>query len=69
MNGAERAYVDRLITTGGKTKTEALRLLRRRLSDVVFRTLLTDHDTGAVGSTAGGPLSPRLRKQLSGLDP
>jgi len=29
----------------GKTRTEALRLLRRRLSDVVFRTLLAD-ETG-----------------------
>lgn len=48
MDCAGRAYVDRLVTTGGKTKTEALRLLRRRLSDVVFRTLLTDHDAGTI---------------------
>jgi transposase len=36
-----RAYLDRRIT-GGNTKTEALRALKRRLSDVVYRSLLTD---------------------------
>jgi transposase len=36
-----RAYIDRRIAEGD-TRTEALRLLRRRLSDVVFRTLLAD---------------------------
>jgi transposase len=39
--GPGKTYVDKLIA-GGKTRTEAMRLLRRRLSDVVFRTLLTD---------------------------
>jgi transposase len=35
----------RLITkhmTAGKTKTEALRILKRRLSDVVYRTMIQD---------------------------
>lgn len=36
--GPGKAYVERLHERG-KTPTEALRLLRRRLSDVVFRTL------------------------------
>lgn len=36
-----RAYLDRRIQLGN-TKTEALRLLRRRLSDIVYRTLLAD---------------------------
>jgi transposase len=36
-----REYLDRRIQQGN-TKTEALRLLRRRLSDVVYRTLLID---------------------------
>lgn len=36
-----RAYIERRIAAGD-TRTEALRLLRRRLSDVVFRTLLAD---------------------------
>jgi len=37
--GGGDAYVERLLGAG-KTRTEALRLLRRRLSDVVFRALL-----------------------------
>lgn len=36
-----RAYLDRRLTNGN-TKTEALRALKRRLSDVVYRTLLAD---------------------------
>jgi transposase len=36
-----RDYLDRRIQAGA-TKTEALRLLRRRLSDVVYRTLKTE---------------------------
>ena len=36
-----RAYLDRRITNGN-TKTEALRALKRRLSDVVYRSLLAD---------------------------
>jgi transposase len=39
--GPGQAYVQQRIATG-KTKTEALRLLRRRLSDEVFRRLLDD---------------------------
>jgi transposase len=42
--GPGKAYVDKLIA-GGKTRTEAMRLLRRRLSDVAFRALLTDERT------------------------
>ena len=39
--GPGKTYVGKLIT-GGKTRTEAMRLLHRRLSDVAFRALLTD---------------------------
>jgi transposase len=39
--GPGQAYVDKLVVSG-KTRTEALRLLRRRLSDRVFSALLTD---------------------------
>jgi transposase len=39
-----RTYIDRRIATGD-TRREALRLLRRKLSDVVFRTLLADEAT------------------------
>jgi transposase len=37
-----RTYLNRRITQDHKTKTEALRALKRRLSDVVHRALLTD---------------------------
>ena len=36
-----RAYLDRRLANGN-TKTEALRALKRRLSDVVYRQLLAD---------------------------
>jgi transposase len=36
--GPGKDYIDKLLSCG-KTRTEALRLLRRRLSDVVYRTL------------------------------
>jgi transposase len=36
-----RALMERRMT-GGKTKTEALRVLKRRLSDVVYRALQAD---------------------------
>ena len=44
--GPGRAYLDKLLTSG-KTRTEALRLLRRQLSDVAYRALLTDERAGA----------------------
>jgi transposase len=37
-----RAYLERRMTQDHKTKTEALRALKRRLSDVVYRALLAD---------------------------
>jgi transposase len=40
--GPGRDYLERRITAGA-TKTEALRSLRRRLSDTVYRRLLQDH--------------------------
>jgi len=39
-----RDYITKRINQGN-TKTEALRLLRRRLSDVVYRSLLHDEHT------------------------
>lgn len=42
--GPGRAYLDKL-TAAGKTRTEALRLLRRRLSDAVFTALRADEHT------------------------
>jgi transposase len=52
--GPGQAYVDKLMGRG-KTRTEAVRLLRRRLSDVVFRALRTDeqiHSTSTQTSHA-----------------
>ena len=46
--GPGQAYAERLMARG-KTRTEAVRLLRRRLSDVVFSALRTDEQ---VRSTA-----------------
>ena len=37
--GAGRAYVDELWIASGNNKTAAIRLLRRRLSDEVFRRI------------------------------
>ena len=39
--GPGRAYIDRRVSTGD-TKTEAIRLLRRRISDAVFRAMRAD---------------------------
>jgi transposase len=44
--GPGKAYVAKL-EAAGKTKTEAIRLLRRRLSDVVFTALRADQPTRA----------------------
>jgi transposase len=44
-----KAYLERRVRLGN-TKTEALRALKRKLSDVVFRALLADADT--IGSAA-----------------
>ncbi|MCR6688845.1 transposase [Cellulomonas sp.] len=41
LGGQGAAYYAKLITTG-KTRTEALRLLRRRISDRVFAAMSTD---------------------------
>jgi transposase len=49
--GPGRAYVQHRLAAGS-TKTEALRLLRRRLSDEVFRRLLADETLTANSSAA-----------------
>lgn len=41
--GPGRAYLDK-VQAGGKTRTEALRLLRRRISDAAFSALRTDQN-------------------------
>ena len=50
-DGDGHSYVARRIASGS-TKTEALRLLRRRLSDEVLRRLLADESSVAMNGTA-----------------
>jgi hypothetical protein len=45
-----RAYYDRKVAAG-KTPNEAMRVLKRRLSDIVYKTMLDD----LVASRAAGP--------------
>lgn len=45
IHDAAKAFLERRIAMGN-TKTEALRSLKRRLSDVVYRTLLADVEAG-----------------------
>jgi transposase len=47
--GPGQAYVDKLMGRG-KTRTEAVRLLRRRLSDVVFSALRADEQARSTGA-------------------
>lgn len=54
--GPGREYVERRMT-GGTTKREAVRLLRRRLSDEVFKRLLIDAATTSDGLSDGLPLA------------
>jgi hypothetical protein len=50
--GPGQAYVDKLMGRG-KTHTEAVRLLRRRLSDVVFRALQADEQARSTSTQTG----------------
>lgn len=47
-----RAYYDRK-KAAGKTWMEAMRCLKRRLSDVVYRTMLGDYTAGKVAGPGG----------------
>lgn len=51
-----RAYYDRRKNIDGKTSMEAMRALKRRLSDVVYRTMLRDAltTTDTQGTGPGG---------------
>lgn len=54
LGGEGAAYYDKL-TTGGKTRTEALRLLRRRISDRAFAALRADEQRADHPATSVGP--------------
>jgi transposase len=55
--GPGRDYLDKL-TARGKTRTEALRLLRRQLSDTVFSALRTDERARATPATTADAALP-----------
>jgi transposase len=62
-----RAYYDRKIAAG-KSSNEAMRCLKRRLSDVVYRTMLND----LVANKATGPAGHRgasLQSSAAGSHP
>ena len=50
--GPGQAYVERLMGRG-KTRTEAVRLLRRRLSDVVFSAFRADEQARSTSTQTG----------------
>jgi transposase len=62
-----RAYYDRKVAAG-KTPNEAMRCLKRRLSDVVYRTMLGDIVTGA-GTGPGGHRGASLTSSAAGSQP
>lgn len=51
---AGRAYYDRKVAAG-KTPNEAMRCLKRRLSDIVYRTMLDDLVAAGASPSATGP--------------
>ena len=62
-----RSYYDRK-RADGKTAMEALRCLKRRLSDVVYRTMLTDYTKGA-GAGPGGHQGASTGSSAAGSQP
>jgi len=55
--GSEGAVYYDKVTTAGKTRTEALRLLRRRISDRVFAALRADEQRADHAATTADPLA------------
>ena len=62
---ARRLFVRKV--SEGKTKREALRVVKRRVSDAVFRQLVLDAQTIEVGP--GGQAGATLQSSASGLSP
>lgn len=52
-NPTEGAYSDHRKKASGKTSMEAMRCLKPRLSDIVYRTMLTDSTTWPCRRRAG----------------
>jgi transposase len=53
--GPGAAYLDKL-TAGGKTRTEAIRLLRRRVCDAVYSALRTDERNQVSDTSLAEPI-------------
>jgi hypothetical protein len=62
-----RAYFDRKVAAG-KTPNEAMRALKRRLSDIVYRTMLTDIVT-AKATGPGGLRGATHQSSATGSQP
>jgi transposase len=62
-----RAYFDRKVA-GGKTSMEAMRCLKRRLSDVVYRQLLAD-SLRPLGASPGGHSGTTLQSSVADSHP
>ena len=66
-----RAYFDRR-KADGKTSMEAMRALKRRLSNIVFKTMVDDaitHTTGQSGTSPGGQTGYDSDSSATGLHP
>ena len=61
-----RAYYDRKVAAG-KTPREAMRALKRRLSDIVYHQMITDARAKATGP--GGHLGAATGSSAAGLHP
>jgi transposase len=61
-----RAYYDRKVAAG-KTPMEAMRALKRRLSDIVYRQMITDARAAVTGP--GGHLGAATGSSAAGLHP
>jgi len=61
-----RAYYDRKVAAG-KTPREAMRALKRRLSDIVYRQMILDHQAPQTGP--GGHSGTTLTFSVTGLTP
>jgi transposase len=64
----DRAYYRRKLAAG-KTPLEALRCLKRRLSDVIYRRLVADAQTRADGTGPGGHCGASLQSSAVDLPP
>ena len=63
-----RAYYDSKIAAG-KTPMEAMRCLKRRLSNVVYRQMLHDQDNQATRTSPGGHSGTTLQSSVTDLTP